>query len=73
MDWTEGGTMKTTVNDVSNITFIERKHACRTELLKNGDGRTDLLSTSTQRHSICTISFFLSPAAKDIPVSSILP
>jgi len=28
---------------------------------------------STQRHSICTISFFLSPAAKDIPVSSILP
>ena len=32
-----------------------------------------LLEHSTQRHSICTISFFLSPAAKDIPVSSILP
>ena len=31
------------------------------------------LEHSTQRHSICTISFFLSPAAKDIPVSSILP
>jgi len=28
---------------------------------------------STRRHSICTVSFFLSPAAKDIPVSSILP
>ena len=33
--------MKTTVNNISNITFIEQKHACRTELLKNGDGRTD--------------------------------
>ena len=32
-----------------------------------------LLEHSTQQHSICTISFFLSPAAKDIPVSSILP
>ena len=32
-----------------------------------------LLEHSTQRHSICTISFFLSPAAKDIPFSSILP
>ena len=32
-----------------------------------------LLEHSTQRHSTCTISFFLSPAAKDIPVSSILP
>jgi len=32
-----------------------------------------LLEHSTQRHSICTISFVLSPAAKDIPVSSILP
>jgi len=41
MDWTEGDTMKTTVNNISNITFIERKHACWTELLKNGDGQTD--------------------------------
>ena len=41
MDWTGDDTMKTTVNDISNITFIERKHACRTELLKNCDGRTD--------------------------------
>jgi len=32
-----------------------------------------LLEHSTQRHSICPISFFLSPAAEDIPVSSILP
>ena len=32
-----------------------------------------LLEHSTQRHSTCTISFFLSPAAKDIPASSILP
>jgi len=32
-----------------------------------------LLEHSAQQHSICTISFFLSPAAKDIPVSSILP
>ena len=31
-----------------------------------------LLEHSAQRHSMCTISFFLSPAAKDIPVSSIL-
>ena len=23
MDWTEDGTMKTTVNDISNITFIK--------------------------------------------------
>ena len=38
MDWTEDDT---TVNDISNIIFIERRHACRTELLKNGDGRTD--------------------------------
>ena len=28
MDWTEDDTMKTTVNGISNITFIERKHAC---------------------------------------------
>jgi len=28
MDWTEDDTMKTMVNDISNITFIERKHAC---------------------------------------------
>jgi len=41
MDWTEDDTVKTTVNGISNITFIERRHACRTELLKNGDGRTD--------------------------------
>jgi len=32
-----------------------------------------LLEHSTQRHSICTISFFLLPAAEGIPVSSILP
>ena len=38
MDWTEDDT---TVNGISNIIFIERRHACRTELLKNGDGRTD--------------------------------
>jgi len=41
MDWTEDDTMKTTVNDISNLIFLERKHACWTELLKNGDGRTD--------------------------------
>jgi len=41
MDWTGDDTMKTTVNDISNITFIKRRLACRTELLKNGDGRTD--------------------------------
>jgi len=28
MDWTEDDTMKTTINDISNITFIERRHAC---------------------------------------------
>ena len=44
MDWTEDDTVKTTVNGISNITFIERRHACRTELLKNGDGRTDASS-----------------------------
>ena len=32
-----------------------------------------LLEHSTQRHLVCTISFFISLAAKDIPVSSILP
>jgi len=37
MDWTEDDT----VNGISNITFIKRRHACRTEVLKNGDGRTD--------------------------------
>jgi len=41
IDWTEDDTVKTTVNGISNITFIERRHACRTEMLKNGDGRTD--------------------------------
>jgi len=48
----------------------------RTQLLLSIDGTQShgtLLEHSTQRHSICTISFFLSPAAKDIPVSSILP
>ena len=39
--WTGDDTMKTTVNVTSNITFIEQKHACWTELLMNGDGRTD--------------------------------
>ena len=33
--------MKTTMTGISNITFIKRRHACRTEVLKNGDGRTD--------------------------------
>ena len=28
IDWTEDDTMKTTVNGIFNITFIERKHAC---------------------------------------------
>jgi len=46
MDWTEDDTMRTTVNDISNITFIKRRLACRTELLKNGDGRMRLLFTS---------------------------
>ena len=41
MDWTEDDTVKTTMNGISNITFIKRRHACRTEVLKNGDGRTD--------------------------------
>jgi len=43
--------------------------------ISSGRPRGDnlLKEHSTQRHSICTISFFLSPAAKDIPVSSILP
>jgi len=41
MDWTEDDTVNTTMNGVSNITFIKRRHACRTEVLKNGDGRTD--------------------------------
>jgi len=50
MDWTEDDTVKTTMNGISNITLIKRRHACRTEVLKNGDGRTDgrtrLLSAS---------------------------
>ena len=41
MDWTEDDTVKTTMNGISKITFIKRRHACRTEVLKNGDGRTD--------------------------------
>ena len=41
MDWTEDDTVKTTMNGISNITFIKLRHACRTEVLKNGDGRTD--------------------------------
>ena len=41
MEWTEDDTVKTTMNGISNITFIKRRHACRTEVLKNGDGRTD--------------------------------
>jgi len=41
--WTGDDTMKTTVNGISNTT--ERKHACWSELLKNGDGRTRLLFT----------------------------
>ena len=40
MDWTEDDTVKTTMNGISNITFIKWRHACRTEVLKNGDGRT---------------------------------
>ena len=46
MDWTEDDTVKTTMNGISNITFIERRDACRTEVLKNGDGRTRLLFAS---------------------------
>ena len=41
MEWTEGDTVITTMNGISNITFIKQRHACRTEVLKNGDGRTD--------------------------------
>jgi len=40
MDWTEDGTMKTTVNDISNNIYW-RETRCQTELLKNGDGWTD--------------------------------
>ena len=40
VEWTEDDTVKTTTNGISNITFIKRRHACRTEVLKNGDGRT---------------------------------
>ena len=36
MDWTEDDT----VSGIFNITLIKRRHACRTEVLKNGDGRT---------------------------------
>ena len=39
--WTEDDTVNTTMNGISNITFIKRRHACRTEVLKNGDGWTD--------------------------------
>ena len=28
MDWTEEDTVKTTMNGISNITFIKRRHAC---------------------------------------------
>ena len=41
MNWTVDDTVKTTMNGISNITFIKLRHACRTEVLKNGDGRTD--------------------------------
>ena len=41
MNWTVEDTVKTTMNGISNITFIKRRQACRTEVLKNGDGRTD--------------------------------
>ena len=41
VDWTVDDTVKTTMNSISNITFIKQRHACRTEVLKNGDGRTD--------------------------------
>ena len=44
MDWTADDTVNTTMNGISNITFIKRRHACRTEVLKNGDGRTDASS-----------------------------
>jgi len=33
--------VKTTMNGISNITFIKLRHAYRTEVLKNGDRRTD--------------------------------
>ena len=40
MDWTADDTVKTTMNGISNITFIELRHACRTEVLKMAtDGR----------------------------------
>ena len=50
MDWSEEDTVKTTMNGISNITFIKRRHACRTEVLKNGDGRTD---GRTDASSLC--------------------
>ena len=50
MDWTEDDTVKTTVNGISNITFIERRHACRTEVLKNGDGRTGGRTDASSLH-----------------------
>ena len=40
IDWTEDDTVNTTMNGISNITFIKLRHACRTEVSKNGDGRT---------------------------------
>ena len=41
LEWTEDDTVNTTMNGISNITFIKLRHACPTEVLKNGDGRTD--------------------------------
>ena len=41
LEWTEDDTVKTTMNGISNITFVKLRHARRTEVLKNGDGRTD--------------------------------
>ena len=44
IDWAEDDTVITTMNGISNITFIKLRRACRTEVLKNGDGRTDASS-----------------------------
>ena len=41
MDWADDDTVKTTMNGIANITFIKLRHACQTEVLKNGYGRTD--------------------------------
>jgi len=49
--------MKTTVNDISSMTCIERKHARRTELmLKNGAGRTDGRVFSLPRPAVGDLS-----------------